>query len=801
MESIARDVRQAARALSRSPGVTGLIVLTLALGIGANSAIFSLVNAVLLRPLPYAEPDRLVRIGSARGGEDGQVSLAEVPHLRRLRAFADVAAYAPGAQYNLSEGGAPEEVPATLCTGNLFEVLGIPLHLGDTWPASYDQDRDFGIVLNHGFWQRRFAGNPGVLGRRITLDAAPNYTVFGVLPAGFDFPVRSDLFRSIVISADQLTDLNNRGVWALARLAPAVSLEQAQTELDAVSRYLADSYPESNRGLRFVAVPLGEVYVGQARPYLVLLLAAVVLILLIACANVVNLLLTRAVARERESTLRAALGASRGGLIRQHLLESLLLALAGGAAGLLLAFWWTRALAAGIGVQLPHWMSISLDGTVLAFTFLVAAATGLLAGALPALHVSRPSLAGLLIEGSRGAAGGKRRQALRRALVAAEIGLALALLIGAGLLVKSFSRLQQVDPGFDGRGALTFRIALPWSTYDRPRAMAFYRELLDRLAALPGVTAVATNSNLPMSGETDDYRSTVTLGGQTPEEQQKNTYVHAQRVSPGYFSTLRIPLLRGRGFTLDDDLDAPPVAVVSASFARRFWPGRDAIGQRLLPPGPDRPWFEVVGLVGDVQHEQLGGGAGLSVYYPFSQLSSPNAYVVLRTGASPQALAEPATRAVWSIDPEQSTFDFRTLEERIASGTWQKRISGVLFSMFAALALVLAAVGIYGVTSYGVSQRTREIGIRMALGARARDVLRDVLGETAAVALAGVAAGLAAAFALARGMAGLLFEVSATDPAVFLAVPLLLAAVALAASLLPARRAARVDPVITLRQD
>jgi putative ABC transport system permease protein len=800
-----REIFHALRSLARTPGFTALAVLTLALGIGAGTAVFSVVNAVLLRPLPYRDPDRLVRIESVRGGEPGEVSQRDLQDIKEgTSIFSGVAGYVPGGQYNTSgDGAAPEEVPATLCSRDLFDVLGVPLLHGGAWPPEYDQDRNFGIVLNHGFWQRRFGGDPGVVGRKITLDAAPFYTIFGVLPPGFDFPGRSDLFRSIVIVKRQVEDRNSRSAYGLARLKPGITVKRARAELSALAERLARSYPDTNRGLGFDVTPLTELYVGEARPYLLLLLGAVGFLLLIAGVNIVNLLLSRALARDRAVALRAALGASRSSLVRRGLLEAVLLSLAGGALGLLLAWAWVRIAAALLHPHLPFWAEIAVDARVLAFTFVLAMLTGLVAGLIPALQGSRPSLTGVLNEGGRGGSAGRGRLLLRRALVAVEISLALTLLAGAGLMGKSLARLLTEDPGFRADRLLTFRIALPWRTYDDPKTIAFYRQTLERIAALPGVETVAANSNPPLSGKTEEHKWTVTLEGQSLAAQQANPYVDEQRVTPGYFRLMGIPVLRGRTFVEADTADTGRVAVVSRRFAERFWPGQEAVGKRLKPgrPDPEVPWYQVVGVVEDVRHERLGGESGLALYYSVWQTPDANAYVLARTHVEPATLVRPANLAVWEVDREQSTFDFATMDERIAASLWRQRVSGGLLAAFAVLATVLAAVGIFGVTSFAVSQRTREIGIRMALGAEAKTVLGMVLRETAAVLAVGLMAGLAAGLVLTRLLSSLLYGVDAADPGVFAAVCLLLTAVALSAGYLPARRAARVDPLVAIRSE
>ena len=810
MNTLWNDLLYSFRVIWKKPGFTSIVVVTLALGIGANTAIFSFVNAILLRPLPYKEADRLVRIESIKGSEAGRISMLEMRDLKdQTDIFESIAAYMPGAQYNASGDGPPEEISAILTTRNLFDVMGVPLLNGNTWPEEYDLERNFGVVISYRLWQRRFGGDPNIIGQKITLDAAPFYTIFGIAPPDFNFPSNVELFRSIAINPNtpNYTDRGARNVFAIARLKPGVSYKQARAELDRFGARLEQEYPQLNAGLRFSATPLNDFYVGEVRPYLLLLLAAVAFVLLIACSNVVNLLLSRALAREKEIAIRTALGAGRTRLIRQLLTESLLLSLAGGVAGLAMAYWLVKMLVTIIGVELPPWMRISIDGRVLAFTFAVSILTGLLAGLLPALQASRPDLNELLKEGTRGSSGAARSHRARRALVVAEVALALVLLVGAGLMVKSFIRLQQVALGFNADNLLTFRVALPWRKYTGeervPAMVAFYKQAMEKLSALPGVESVAANSNLPLTGETEIGKSTFTVEGQSVDEQQQNPYINDLRVSSNYFQTIGIPLVKGRFFNEYDTRNSLRVGIISDRLANLIFSGQDPIGRRLKVGGIDSKatWTTIVGVVGSVKHEQVAGESGLDLYVSYQQVPDGNMYLVMRTKAEPRGLSEAATREIWGIDPEQSTFNFMTMEERIADTIWQRRLSGALFVMFAVIALALAAVGIYGVMSYSVSQRTREIGIRMALGASSRVVLRMVLREALKLMLIGGAVGIGAAFALTRVITSMLYGVSATDPITFLAVPLLLSGVALIAALVPALRAARVDPMIALRAE
>jgi putative ABC transport system permease protein len=808
MQTLWQDLRYGARMLIKKPGFTLVVVLTLALGIGANTAIFSFVNALLLRPLPYKDADRLARVAAVRGNEEGRFSMLELKDMReQTSSFEQIGAYIPGAQYNYSGDGAPEEFSAILATREFFEVMGVPQLHGGVWPEEYDRERNFGVVLSYEVWKRRFGGDPNVLGRKITLDAAPFYTIYGVMPPQFNFPSSTQLFRSIAISKflPNYEQRDKRNVYAVARLKPGVSVEQARAELDTFSQRLAQTYPDLNQGLSFTLKPLRDFSVGDVRPYLWLLLAAVGFVLLIACTNVINLLLARSLAREREIAIRTALGAGRGRLIRQLLTESLLLAASGGLLGLAFAVGWVRLLKGLIRAELPTWIAIDPDWRVLAFTLAVSLITGLIAGLAPALQASKPDLNELLKEGAKGSQGG--RQGLRKTLIVAEVALAMVLLIGAGLLVKSFLRLQQTDLGFNPDNLLTMRVALPWRKFNDQqgpeRQRQFYKQLLERLSALPGVETAALTSNLPLAAERQEGKLTFTVEGQSADEQQRNPFVNDIRISPNYFQAMDIPLVAGRTLTEFDMAATERVGVISQRLAERMFPNQNPIGKRLKVGDlfSQSQWTTIVGVARNVKHEDIAGDGGLDLYVSYQQVSESNMYLLLRTKSAPLNLADAATRAVWASDPEQSVFNVATMEARIADTVWQRRLSGTLFLVFAGLALALAAIGIYGVMSYTVSQRTREIGIRLAMGAQIRDVLKLVIGQGAKLIGVGLAVGLLLSLAASRLITGLLYRVSAFDALIYLIALLALGVIALLACWIPARRAAKVDPMIALRME
>lgn len=807
------DLRFALRLLVKGPVFSVIVVSTLALGIGANTAIFSFVNAMLLRPLPYKEPDRLVRIESLQGNESGRISMVELDEMKReVPAFEEIAAYIPGARYNASGDGQPEELPATLCTHNLFEVLGTPLSFGEAWPENYDKERSFGIIITDELWKRRFGGDPSVLGQKMTLDAAPFYTIYGVAPPNINFPSNVSLFRSININANypNLIKRNARNVYGIARLKTGASVEQVRAELATFGNRKSQDFADDNAGINFAATSIRDLYFADAKHYLWALLGAVAFVLLIACTNVASLLLARALSREKELAVRRALGASRSQIIRQLLIESLMLALTGGVIGLALAYWWVDLLATMVCTDLPTWINIEIDGSVLAFTFLVSVMAGVIAGLAPALQVSKPDFNELLKEGSKGSSADSLRQHLRKALVVLEVALALILLVGASLMVQSFRQLQKTELGFRAENLLTMRIALPWRKYSdadanvrRAKIQSFFRQVLDRTAALPGVESVAITTNLPLSGETENGKANFTVEGQSANEQQRNPYVNDLLISPNYFQTMGIALLSGRYLNDFDNDRGERVAVISQRLAELMFPGQDPLGKRYKIGNLDSQanWTKVVGVVSNVKHEGINSVGGFDSYVSQNQVADSNVYLLLRTKVEMMSLAQAVTREVWAVDSEQSTFDIQTMAQRIADTIWQQRVSGTVFTLFAFLALVLAGVGIYGVISYSVSQRTREIGIRLALGAQTGDVMKMVLGEAMQMTLIGGAVGLVAAFILSRLIANLLYGISASDPLTFFSVALLLAMIALVASYVPARRAARTDPMIALRYE
>lgn len=809
MAELIADLRVTCRALLARPGYAVVVVLTLGLGVGANTAIFSAVNALLLRPLPFPDADRLVRITTVRGDEEGSLAVPEQDDLAALGAvFAGVALYTDQGMYNASGFGAPEELPATITTANLFRVLGVPMAIGSPFDSDADRTRRFELVISHGLWARRFGQDPHIVGRTMTLDGSPGYTIHGVLPPGVNFPAQSDLFRSSGISAEPAfyarRDVRQR--MALARLQPGVTVAQAQSAVDRLAERLAREFPATNAALGFRVVALRELYVGDVRPYLLLLLAAVALVLLIACANVANLLLSRAIGRERELAVRLALGAGRRRLVQLTLVESGVLAGLGGLAGLLIAAAGIRLVTTFVPAQLPPWMRIELDVVTLAFLGGLSAAAGLLSGLAPALAFSERGLHQTLREGGRGAAGGGRHRKARRALIVVEVALATVLLAGASQMLQSVRRLQAVDAGFDVGQLLTFRVEMGWRAYDtHDKVIQFNAQLLERLGALPGVTHVALDSNLPLSGRPREPYEIV-ANGQSIDERRANPFVHVHVVSPGYFDTMRLPISRGRDFTETDAIGGAEVVVVSERLAARLWPGRDPIGQQVqvgsLAPTGDSRWSTIVGVVRDIRLQHVADGPGFDLYRPYRQMWVNGFWFAARTaGAPPGGLAQAATALVSQIDPDQSSFDVRTMDQRIDAGIWQQRAVGALFAAFSALALSLAAVGLYGVLSYLVLQQQREIGVRLALGATAGAVLATVLRRGLGWTTAGILIGTAASIGASRAIGHLTYDPPRVDLVTILVVPIVLLTVSTLACYLPARRATRVDPLVTLRSE
>jgi putative ABC transport system permease protein len=802
METLLRDIRYGLRGLLKRPGFTIIALIALALGIGANTAIFSLVNAVLLRPLPFAEPDRLVWVyGNIRnGGNRASVSpLDFLDYRTQNTTFEEFAAsISVPVPLNLTGSGEPERLTAAAVTGNYFQALGVKPALGRTFLLENEKPgNDQVAVLSYPLWQKRFGGDPAILGKTITLDGK-SCAVLGVMPQDFSFPQSAELW--VPMNFDASPGMKQRKAHFLrpiGRLKAGVTLAQAQADTDAVARRLEEQYPETNKSWNLRLVSLREQLVGNTRPTLFILFGAVGFVLLIACANVANLLLVRAAGRQKEIALRTALGAGRFRVVRQMITESVLLALAGGALGTLLAVWGVELLVKLSAGSIPPTAQVRIDATVLGFTLLISLVTGVLFGLAPALRTMKLNLSESLKEGGRSPGEGAQRNRTRSVLVVLESAVAVVLLIGAGLLVRSLIQLQNTSPGFDAHNLLTMNVQLPREKYaTREKAAGFFEQLESRLGGLPGVENVGLISELPLSGQPNDMPYTVE--GRPPVSIDQSFDDDFRLVNQQYFAAMRIPLLRGRNFTEQEVRQSAKVVVISELLARQTFPNEEPLGKRLIMMMGKEP-FEIIGIVGDIRHRALEFGPAAAMYLPTYENGGMN--IVIRTKGEPTSIAAAVRKEVQGIDPEQPVAAVKTMEQWLDTSVAGPRYRTALLALFALVALVLASTGIYGVMSYSVSQRTHEIGVRMALGARQRDVLKLVVRQGMTLVVAGVGLGLIGAIALTRVMSSLLFGVTAKDPATFVAVAALLTLVAFVACYLPARRATKVDPLVALRYE
>ena len=819
MDQMWRDLQYALRSLRRRPGFTALTVLTLALGIGATSAIFSVVNGVLLRPLPYDRPHDVMTIHTRLEGDPrAGLSLPEYFDIReQARAFSGVAAFSDGS-LTLTGSGTPERLQAGFVTAEAMALLGVPPARGRAFAAAEDlPGRPPVVLLSDGLWRRRFGADPEVIGRTLILDDLPT-TVLGVMPPGFQLPAHyagAGMEIWTLLQLDPAVDRSERGwhwLTVMGRLRPGTDPEGADREVAALMAGMLQRYPnEYDADFGGTASPAAEELVGDIRPVILVLMGAVGLLLLIACANVASLVLARAESRQREIAVRAALGARAGRIVRQLLTESVALAVAGGLLGLLVAMWGIRALVAAAPPTLPRLGAIGIDGWVLAFTAAITLSTGVLFGLAPALQAARPDLSGALTEGGRGGSAGLGRQRFRRGLVVSQIALALVLVAAAGLLIQSFARMRGVDPGFVPERLLTARVELSPVRYEsNEQIRAFYERLVRRLESLPGVRSAAAVKALPMTQlELGDWSFVREGMHSLPPRPSEWSLAYWQTMSPGYFETMRIPVLRGRGIEATDRIGAPGVAVINRTLAAQVWPGGDALGQRILLGGgaTDSIWRTVIGIVGDVRHRGLDAAPRPEIYLPHAQFPAGTGTplrtlrLVLRSKGDPALLTGALRAAVAELDPDLPVVEVQTMEEALGAWAAERRLTMLIVGAFAMLALALGAVGVYGVMAHLVVQRTREIGIRMALGALPREILGLVLSQGAWLAGLGIAAGVVVALAATRLLAGLLVGVEPTDPATFVATAAALAIVAGIASVLPAVRAIRTDPVDALRAE
>jgi putative ABC transport system permease protein len=806
MRTLWQDVRYGIRMLRKHPGFTLVAVLTLTLGIGANTAIFSVVNAVLLRPLPFTQPDRLVKVWPQKTRTS--VSKAEFVEIRdHSQSFDDLAAYS-GWSFTLTGRGEPAKLSGARTTATFFSLLGVNAVLGRTFVAEEDQpERSRVALLSYAAWENRFGGDQNIVGQLITIDGQ-SHTIVGVLPRDFNFPdnqfsrVKFELVTPAPLDPGDANDFTAGYLNVMGRLKQGLSPEQAQAEVVNIARNARVKFARKpdNYGLEASVNPLQRELIGETNQMLLVLLGAVGFILLIACANVANLQLARTTARNREIAIRTALGAARGRVIRQLLTESVLLSLLGGTLGILLAMWGIAILVSLLPEEIPRLNSIGIDLHVLSFSLGLSMLTGMLFGLAPALQGSKVDLQTALKEGGRTSTTGMGGR-LRSLLIVMEVGLALMLVIGAGLLVKSFWRLQQVDPGFQAENVLSLRLSPPSTSYEgAARKRVFYRQVMERVQSLPGVKAAGAIHLLPMGGS--NWDPALRVEDHPLPEGTALPSVDWRLITSGYFQAMGIRLIRGRYFTEDDNEKALPVAIVNEALARRYWPNDDPIGKRIRGGFEGKDWVPIVGVVSDVKEQGLDLPTHLEMYRPYAQ--SPfisSLTLMVRTDADPSGLATAIRQEVWAIDKDVPITDVQPLTQVVSQSIATRRSTMLMLGAFAGVALLLGAVGIYGVVTYSVNQRTHEIGVRMALGATSRDVLRLIVGQGMRVILTGVVLGLVGAYLATRALERLLFGVSATDPLTFASVSVLLTVIAFLACLIPARRATRVDPMEALRYE
>jgi len=812
METLFKELRYGIRSLLKHPGFSAIAVITLALGIGANTAMFSVVNAVLLRPLPYHDPGRLVTIweeSPQRGMYQMPVSFANLRDwVDQNHTFEQISAYT-FTNLNLTGAGEPARLSAVRASANLFPLVGSAPMLGRQFLPEEDKEgANHVVMLGHAVWRSRFGADTGIVGKSLTLNNQ-DYTVVGVMSPGFQFPVGfgylgkvlndpTDLYVPMAATSAE-SRRGNYSFFAIGRLKPGVTIDQARAEMTTIEGRLEQSYPEGNSGIGISLIPTQEQTVKEIRPALLVLFGAVAFLLLIACANIANLLLARAASRKKELAIRSALGASRMRVLRLLLMESLLLSLAGGCLGLLLALWGTDALMALAPENIPRLNEVGVDARVFGFTLAISIVTGILFGLIPGIQAAKPDLNETLKEGSRESmesAAGKRT---RSVLVAVEVALSLVLLIGAGLMIKSFLKLQQMNLGFNPENVLAVNLTLSHSRYPEDRQQsAFFQDVLSRLQSLTGVQSVGATTALPLtlSVSGSDFR----IEGRPDPEAGKEMVINTTSVSPGYFRTLGVALVKGRDFSDRDKSDAPRAAIINNHLASIYFPNEDPIGKRITFDDRES-WISIVGIIGDVKQLGLDSSAKAEVYFPYLQVAAPSMSLVVRTASNPLSLVTAVKSQIQMIDKDLPTDDAETMQQLLAESNSGRRFNMLLLSIFAIVALVLAIVGIYGVMSYTVTQRTHEIGIRVAIGAQSRDVFRMVIGQGMLLAMIGIACGLVGAFALTRLMATMLFGVAPTDPATFVGISALLTVVALAACYIPGRRAMKVDPLVALRYE
>ena len=800
MSGLRQDLKYGIRMLFKKPAFTAVVVLTLALSISSTTVVFSVVNALLLRSLPYSNPDQLINVWSVfKSNNKAYASAANFREWQeRNQSFQSLAAY-DSLKLNLTGGDRPEAIDVALVTANLFPLLGVQPVRGRGFRTEEEQPATNKVaVISDGLWQRRFGADAGVVGKPLVLDG-DSYTVIGIMPPRFSFPEKIDVWLPLSFVPEELADRGYNHLAVVGRLKPGVELRQAQAEMSAIMGEQVRKYPNENAGRSMRLLTFQQNLVGDIRMALWILSAAVFLVLLIACANIANLLMARATTRQKDIAIRIGLGAGRRRLLQQLLIESLLLSLFGGAMGLIFAYGGLKVLTSVGPTSIPRLSEVTIDARVLAFTLVISLLTGVIFGLIPALQATKPEINEWLKDGQRSASGGPGGKRARSWLVVTEMALALILLIGAGLLIKSFLILWQVEPGFNPHNVITMAISPSPPKYNTQRDFVILcQRVLEQVKSTPGVDAVGVVNQLPFSGR--NLGLNFTVGGQPPVKPEDTASANFRLVSPGYLQAMGIPLKRGRDFNDHDRRDSTPVALINETLAKHYFANEDPIGKQLNIEGQQAP-REIVGIIGDVKQIKLDAEGKSEIYVPFFQIAVPAMNIVVRTTTDPGSMTSAVLQQISRVDPDQPVYQVKTMDEYLGESMAQRRLSTVLLGVFAALALILAALGVYGMMSYLVSQRTREIGVRMALGARQLDILTLVVRHGMWLSILGIAVGVAAALLLTRIMTSSLYGISASDPLTYVGISALLALIALLACLIPARRALKVDPIIALRYE